>query len=344
MSQHTWISWADHTFNPWWGCAKVSAGCAHCYAETLANRFYPGLWGTDAPRRPAEEQYWREPLAWNRKARRDGVRRRVFCASMGDVFEDRPDLRRPRAKLWTLIRRTPHLDWLLLTKRPENLTALLPEGWGEGWENVWLGVTAENQQTAEERIPILLETPARVRFASCEPLLGPVDLTWLRLSGLTFRSPERPWEPWLLIPGDRLDALRGEIVSPRTTCCVADDLPVLDWVIVGGESGGQAWPMHPDWARGLRDQCRKADTPFFFKQWGRWVPVEEESHLTEPRPLRPRERWVSRETDREVCRMRVSAKRAPGQDRLDGTQWHEFPEAVSRNSSRDPEDPDTPEV
>lgn len=232
MSEKTGIAWTDHTFNPWWGCVKVSPACTHCYAETLATRYGHPVWGTEAPRRFFGDKHWDEPLRWNTQAERDGIRRRVFCASMADVFEDREGLCSERARLFALIRDTPQLDWLLLTKRPENILRLWPEsarapGWRR-WPNVWLGTTAENQQYADERIPALLRVPARFHFLSYEPALGPLNL-----------------QPWLCASG--VDALH--------------------WVIAGGESGAGFRAADPEWFRSVRDQC-KGRARFFFKQWG----------------------------------------------------------------------------
>jgi protein gp37 len=180
MAKNSSIEWTHHTFNPWWGCTKVSPGCKHCYAETFSRRIGIAIWGPRAERRLFGDAHWREPIKWNAEATRIGSRRRVFCASMADVFENRPELDQVRQRLWTLISNTPALDWLLLTKRPERVSKVVP--WGETWPaNVWLGVTVENQHWAEKRIPILLSLPAAVRFLSCEPLLGPLDLTnWMR--------------------------------------------------------------------------------------------------------------------------------------------------------------------
>jgi protein gp37 len=173
------IEWTHHTFNPWWGCVKLSPACAHCYAETWARRFGDELWGGDAPRRFFSEHHWREPLRWNSEADRQGIRARVFCASMADVFEPRRDLDPWREKLWALIEKTPHLDWLLLTKRPGHIKNVYP--WAHNpRENVWLGTTAENQRWATRRIERLIAVDAHVRFLSCEPLLSAVDLRpWL---------------------------------------------------------------------------------------------------------------------------------------------------------------------
>jgi protein gp37 len=235
MAKDSKIEWTHHTFNPWWGCERVSPACKNCYAEAWARRLGMNLWIKGAPRRTLSDEYWRQPLAWNKAAATTGKRARVFCASMADVFEDREDLDEARARLWRLISETPELDWLLLTKRPQHVGRMVP--WGNTWpRNVWLGTTAENQRWAERRVPLLLEQPAAVSFLSCEPLLGPINLNaWL---GTGARS-------------------RG-----------------VSWVIVGGESGHRARPMNPEWARALRDQCDKHDVPFHFKQWGNWRPVK----------------------------------------------------------------------
>lgn len=186
MSKNSKIEWTHHTFNPWWGCVKVSPACKNCYAETWAKRVGSDVWGAGAPRRFFSDAHWKQPLKWNDEAIRDRARRRVFCASMADVFEDRRDLDLWRMRLWELIERTPSLDWLLLTKRPECVSRLAP--WGDHWpKNVWLGTTAEDQASADERVPALVGHKAGVMFVSCEPLLGPLDLRkWLDPSGLNW--------------------------------------------------------------------------------------------------------------------------------------------------------------
>lgn len=275
MAEKTGISWCDATFNPWIGCQKVSPGCDHCYAETLMDgRFGVVNWGPGAPRRRTKLQNWNMLRRLNRKAAAAGVRFRVFCASLADVFDNAVD---PawRVDLWALIRETPHLDWLLLTKRPQNIAKRLPVDWGNGWANVWLGTSVENQEEADRRIPHLLTVPAAVRFLSCEPLLGPVDLA--------FSLSRNPIET-------ASGLLRRGMFSPSL-----EKLRPIDWVIVGGESGTGARPMHPDWARELRYQCAAAGVPFFFKQWG--------------------------EHDETGARV---GKRAAG-DLLDGAQHHAWP-------------------
>lgn len=200
MGKHSAIEWTDHTFNPWWGCTKVSPACRNCYAETWSRRVGLSLWGENASRRFFSDKHWEEPLLWNNAARREGIRRRVFCASMADVFEARPELEPWRARLWNLIEQASSLDWLLLTKRPENVLPMVP--WQRVWpENVWLGITAEDQEWAEKRLPHLKDIPAAIRFISCEPLLGPLDLSswirhidWIIVGGESGRS-ARPMDP-----------------------------------------------------------------------------------------------------------------------------------------------------
>lgn len=184
MTADSKIEWTDHTFNVWWGCARVSSGCRHCYADTLASRWGHELWRRHGPRKPMADQYWREPLQWNRNGPA-----RVFCGSMCDLFEAHPerDVRvmqdRERARLWGLIESTPNLTWQLLTKRPENVSSMSP--WGDQWpDNVWIGTSVEDQRTADVRIPQLRTIPAVVRFLSCEPLLSRVDLSrWIGDNG-----------------------------------------------------------------------------------------------------------------------------------------------------------------
>lgn len=280
MAQTTEIAWCDSTFNPWIGCTKVSPGCAHCYAERDFDlRKHVAKWGAKQLRHRTSAEYWRQPLRWQRTAARDAWelkttgrvtdesgevicwhRPRVFVASLADVFD--PDVPAEwRRDLFFLITQCHSLDFLLLTKRPHLVEQQLKEIstgpvahwdlWGDwqlagGLPNVWLGTTVEDQARADERIPALLSIPARVRFLSCEPLLGPVDL----------HSQHIKIETWRV--GESFD-------GPAP-------LDGIHWVICGGESGPQARPMHPDWARSLRDQCSAAGVPFLFKQWGEWLP------------------------------------------------------------------------
>ena len=172
MAEQTSIGWCRHTFNPWIGCTKVSPGCDICYAEKdVDKRFHMVGWG--GPRRRTSAATWRKPLKWEREAQNEGERRRVFCASWADAFDNQvPE--KWRADLWALIARCRALDWMLLTKRPQNVMKMLPEGWP--WPHVWLGATSENQEEGDRRLPILLRIPAVVRFASVKPQLGRVDL------------------------------------------------------------------------------------------------------------------------------------------------------------------------
>ncbi len=231
MGETSKIEWTDATFNPWVGCTKVSPACDNCYAENWARRTgSPELW--TGSRRRTSASNWRQPIKWH-AAVPDGQRKRVFCASLADVFDNQVPAEW-RADLFDMIRATPRLDWLLLTKRIGNVKAMLPPDWGNsvyGYNNVWLGISVINQDEADRDIPKLLSVPARVRFLSCEPLLGPIEFP-LPCRGSVFWSG-------------------------------------LHWVIVGGESGSHARYLNPDWAQSLVDQCVRADTPVFFKQGSR---------------------------------------------------------------------------
>lgn len=251
MAENSKIEWTHHTFNPWRGCTKISPGCTHCYAETMSHRNPKtlGVWGDKGARVIAAESYWKLPLKWNRDAAAqkksheracmecrseyDMVepyeRPRVFCASLADVFEDRPELVAPRVRLFHLINETKHLDWLLLTKRPENIkrfhgSADMPRSWPENMPpNVWLGTSVEDKRRAMTRISRLKDVGAKVRFLSIEPLLE--DL--------------------------------GEI-----------DLTGIGWVIIGGESGHGARECNLSWIRSIVEQCKTAGVPVFVKQLG----------------------------------------------------------------------------
>lgn len=181
MGEASKIEWTDHTFNPWVGCQRVSPGCDHCYAEGWAKRSGMVQWGPHGERKRTSEANWRKPIKWAKDARNHlPARQRVFCASLADVFDNRAEPQW-RADLFALIQATPGLDWLLLTKRPENIRKMLPDDWGNGYPNVWLGTTTEDQPHYDRRWPILRDIPAAVRFISYEPALG--SLTTLRCEG-----------------------------------------------------------------------------------------------------------------------------------------------------------------
>ena len=182
MGENTGISWTDHTFNIAWGCQKVSPGCSMCYAETFSNRVgQNNIWGAGSKRRTFGEKHWHEPAKWNKRAAAAERIDLVFCSSMCDVFEDHRTITQERTKLWELIRQTPHLHWQLLTKRADRIADCLPDDWGDGWPNVWLGVSVENEDYLW-RVAELRSVPALVRFVSYEPALGP--LYRLKLQGM----------------------------------------------------------------------------------------------------------------------------------------------------------------
>jgi len=233
MGSDSKIEWTDATFNPWIGCTRVSAGCEHCYAEQMMDARYGRVkWGPKGERSVTSDAYWRQPLTWNRKAAAEGRRLRVFCASLSDVFDDHPSISKEwRSGLWNLIADTQNLDWLLLTKRPQNWPKFMPIGARQyPFENIRLGITIEDQATADKRFPLM--QVARLggwpTFVSYEPALGAID-----------------WQNML------------------TTGTV-------DWLIAGGESGKEARPSHPQWFRDARDACARHGVAYLFKQFGEW--------------------------------------------------------------------------
>ncbi|HBA90880.1 MAG TPA: hypothetical protein DCZ08_03600 [Anaerolineaceae bacterium] len=324
MSDRSKIEWCDATWNVVTGCTQVSSGCAHCYAKTLHDRRHRAYQaGAKLP-----EQYAKPfstiqlhpdrlemPLHWKKP-------RRVFVNSMSDLFhEDVPDWF--LAEVLVMISSCATHTFMVLTKRPERMLDYLSK-WAEiekGWitssgpqprriykpfwpiKNLWLGVSVEDQKAADERIPLLLQTPAAVRFVSCEPLLGTVDLNrtiWEGMGAYGYQSLTGLHFPFTLEPQYG---------------------PKLDWVITGGESGPNARLMHPDWARRLRDQCVAAEVPFFFKQWGEWAP----DYLCDTKEPHKIIEWPH--PGHIGCMFRCG-KKAAGR-MLDGREWNEFP-AVER--------------
>jgi protein gp37 len=284
MGKSTEISWCDHTFNPAWGCQEVSPGCQHCYARTLAQRWGHHVWGKDAPRRLFGSKHWAEPYLWDAQAVRDGRQHRVFCASMADVFEAHPTLDEVRPRLWAMIERTPHLTWQLLTKRPENVRAMVPPAWFPYWpENVWLMISAENHEQASLRVPWLIEivetacgTPTT--GISAEPLLGAIDfnrLDWLprtEVARLLRGTHDRAEADALALHWQALWDSQYARYCGRDFVLSPLENRLIDWVIVGGESGPRHRPMHLDWARQIRDDCRCWGVAFFLKQIGGQTP------------------------------------------------------------------------
>ncbi len=337
MSDKTKIEWTDSTWNPVRGCSRVSDGCRNCYAETVAARFsgpgkpYEGLvhpHGAWNGRVLFVEKALDQPLRWRRP-------RRIFVNSMSDLFhENMPDEWIDR--IFAVMALAPQHTFQVLTKRPERMLRYLEastdnreEAIGEQVRilsrgkhsglfelpllNVWLGTSVENQEAADERIPYLIQTPAAVRFLSCEPLLGQIDLE----SACWGEGKHRP----------PLDIQAKQISGQR--------LAGLHWVIVGGESGPDARPMHPGWARSIRDQCVKAGVPFFFKQFGEYLSAQvfdDESYaggraFEDPSggttAAQPGNHHHHRWLDQDLIAVRVGKKRA-GRE-LDGRVWEEYP-------------------
>ena len=240
------IEWTDFTFNPWWGCVKVSPGCENCYAETLSNRWKFNVWGPEktTDRRLFGDKHWKEPLMWNEAARNlpDHFGKKVFCGSMCDILENHIQVNSSRNRLFQLIEETQNLIWLLLSKRIENAMKMFPESWKRGLpDNVWVGTSVEDQKRADERIPVLLEIPAAVHFLSCEPLLE----------------------------------------QPNLSNYIRDLVREIDWIIVGGESGPGKRQFNVDWARSIRDQCKDSGIAFFMKQIDKVQPIPEDLMIRE---------------------------------------------------------------
>ncbi len=373
MAENSKIEWCDATVNMWWGCSKISPGCAHCYADTLAHRWGKDIWGPGKPRedhragatklamrleRAAAAGRFRQCSVCGKREIRKGdgiglvccsnpdctalpetesapVRPRVFSPSMSDWLDDEVPIEW-LADLLRLINETPNLDWLLLSKRPQNWRKRIEDVYthssrrgtvqemAEAWiaqcplPNIWIGTTVEDQQRADERIPELLKIPAKVRFLSCEPLLGPV---WLPLFGGTDVAFPADFAEWP--EARRIEWFKDTARAIYISRCANG----IHWVIAGGESGPGARPMHPLWVRGLRNQCQAASVPFLFKQWGDWLPYGEcAPGVDDPRdkegvlhnysfgataPVVP---WYSRKIGK------ARAGRI-----LDGREWNEFP-------------------
>ncbi|MFE9387544.1 DUF5131 family protein [Streptomyces sp. NPDC007025] len=339
MAQQSSIEWCDATWNPVTGCTKVSPGCDRCYAETFAERWrgtagHHFETGFDLTLRPGALT---APLRWRKP-------RRIFVNSMSDLFhQDVPD--EYIARVWAVMALTPHHTYQVLTKRHGRMRSLLGSQsfvdavWGEmerlsadesaplarlvrndvrqrvaHWNSpspwpvpsVWLGVSVEDQKRADLRVPALLDTPAAVRFLSCEPLLGPIDLKRaVRAMG-----------------SERGHGLTTSFVHAGGCC---RKFHGIDWVIAGGESGPGARPMSPDWARSLRDECTAAEVPFLFKQWGAYQPT---GWMVIGSPIDPRNVLVGHPIDDLGHRweMRRVGKKSAGRD-LDGRTWNEFPTA-----------------
>lgn len=292
MGRNSAIEWTDHTLNFWQGCRPVSEGCANCYMYRDKRRY--GQDPTKVIR--SKDVTFRQARKWKTPAR-------VFVCSWSDFFIEEADDWREEA--WGEIRQAPHLTWIILTKRPQNISDRLPSDWGNGWPNVYLGVTAENQQAADERIPLLLQTPAAVRFISAEPLLGAVDLTVIRVDDKT-----------------TVNSLTGGAITKTGFVEMDIELPPfmgnkLDLVIVGGESGPGARPCHPDWVRSLRDQCQASGVKFFFKQWGEWGPVDQNINWDGKRNLGTFGHY--KEGDLVKCGKKQAGRL------LDGRTWDEMP-------------------
>jgi len=330
----TSILWTDYSWNPWYGCQKVSDGCKNCYMfremkwhgrdpniVQRAKAFYDP---SQHPRRSCA------PVLWSKNLPSNKPYLKVFTCSWSDFFIEEADPWRDEA--WDIIRHTPNLIYQILTKRPENIIARLPGDWNGGWPNVWLGVTVENQKTANERLPLLMDTPAAVKFVSCEPLLEYVDLV------KAVHPDEWAWDE---VNADPDDCEPEELIEECEAECdwinYGDDLVVnpeyqeweqqrirqaqyitykreINWVICGGETGPGARPMHIEWVKALRDQCKSAGIPFFFKSWGEFRPLSLQDDMDRlAMIMAPGMEVMARVGRRKSGRL------------LDGIEWNEFP-------------------
>jgi len=282
----TKIEWSEYSWNPVTGCSKISEGCRNCYAERMAKRL-AGRYGypeaphhfdvTLHPDRLDEPSHWKKP-------------RMIFVVSMGDLLHEEVPLQTVLS-VYNVAEDAPQHTYLWLTKRPHRALEFHRRYIQGQWlPNIWIGVTAENQKCADERIPILLQIPAAVRFVSCEPLLGPVEF----------------WHDWLWP--------YAGVRCPR-----------IDWAIAGGEGGPNARPMHPQWARDIRDQCIAANIPYFFKQWGEWTPLS----AFQVEYLPPRGIEYTWPDAKEVYRV---GKKVAGR-LLDGREWNQLPNRINNGES-----------
>jgi protein gp37 len=243
MAEISNIEWTEATWNCWHGCAKVSAGCKNCYMFTEKRAY-----GQDPERVVRSKTTFDAPLKWLKRHLTKGTPLPKYCftCSWSDFFIAEADAWRPEA--WQIIRDTPRITYQILTKRIERVRECLPPDWGNGYQNVWLGVSVENQDLADKRIPLLLDTPAVLRWISAEPLLGPLDLAHITGEDQFY------------------NALRGTIHFRERREAIAT--PGLDWIVVGGESGHEARPCQLDWIRDIVAQCQAAKVPVFVKQLG----------------------------------------------------------------------------
>jgi protein gp37 len=388
MSKTTKIQWCDSTFNPWWGCTRVSPGCYNCYAAAIAQRFKRCEWGAGKPRVRTSPENWHEVRKWNkyqiwecphgcghkfklplgRKPARTADscacrnasdeltetdmfvprKPRVFAGSMCDWLDPTVPAHW-LADFLTLIAETPNLDWMLLSKRIDNWKPLIMHTLDfaqnsfddslyyflEGWmdknppSNIWLGTTVENQEQANKRIPELLKIPAKIRFLSCEPLLENVDLRrWINIQwkcgkcGQYFTGELQKECPNCKAIGYWCGSHEFNGKNRKFDGIFPDDSgTAIDWVICGGETGAKARPMHPAWARSLRNQCASANVPFFFKSNGTYI---HNSQITDEDDL-PECTWKLSKEQLSDCFLRTKDVCAKYKELLDGNAHHQFP-------------------
>lgn len=265
MAEKTGITWTDHTWNPWWGCDKVSPGCTNCYAQAFDARVGGSNWGPGGTRRVFGDKHWNEPRAWARKAEKAGVRARIFCASMADYLEDHPVADANRPRLWDLIRETScWLDWQLLTKRHDRLDLVPIDVRSVSWGMV----SVEDQPWADKRVPLLLASDGwKVRGVSYEPALGPVDFSPALSDRIVGCAHDWPVSGPAGVIFGVTRCKRCNTTATQETLH-ATTVSGLDWIVIGGESGPHARPFDVEWARSVIAQCKVANVSAFCKQIG----------------------------------------------------------------------------
>lgn len=349
------IEWTDRTWNPVIGCSKISTGCNNCYAEKMAHRLK--AMGTKGYENEFAVTLHPDRIDDPLKRRKPTV---YFVCSMGDLFHDDVPFEFID-KILTTILRSPRHTYLILTKRPERMKEYFTK-WHQDYEmddaeayascrppaiydgkikNLWLGVTAENQEHADKRIPILLDTPAFKRFVSIEPMLSKINLFGLMPS----RERDDKLSSVQLSMGvdavydDRLyiNALRGESKWYHRGENIENQTNKLDWVICGGETGAYARGLHPDWVRSLKDQCEETQTPFFFKKWGEWIPIEETWKIDNAKRLQKNEQWVNLNGGSGFHGAKIWRVKKVGRSSerylIDGKEYRQFPKEIYKRSN-----------
>jgi protein gp37 len=321
MGENSKVEWTDSSWSPWYGCHKVSQGCAHCYAYREMAKY-----GKQPHIVTRSKTTFRAPIAWAKHQANWG--KKIFVCPWSDFWIEEADAWREEAL--EIMRKTPMFTYIVPSKRLERVPDLLPADWGAGWPHMWLGASIEDQAAADLRVPLLLEIPCKTRFLSCEPLLGELDLEAAMPYSIRISKAEQEaaksnvdeitddelkeylgGKPFPENPDDKLFyqyltdyGEQGKFKFAQYKFLVNR----IHWVIAGGESGPDARPCHPAWVRMLRNQCEQAMVPFFFKSWGEYIPAEPPAEQRYTMP---------------VEFIKVGRKQSGCM--LDGREWHQYP-------------------